>query len=168
MRRTFLSFALVASLVAVPVALGHDGPRPENDHGKPEKVAKIAKVKMAMFEFSGKVAEIGDGTITISPVRAHGKASRVALGDAVSFTVKLDAATRITRGEMGRVTLDKAMVGDRVKVEIRAPRGTALVDLPAAKRVKLKAAKVVEPATEPGDETAPVVTEPVPVATPTA
>lgn len=168
--RKLVALALTASLLAVPAALGEKGQGHEGDFGAP-KAAKIEKkVKMATFEFSGTVAALGDGTITVTPVRAHGKRSRVALGDAVTFTAKFDAATRITRSGMGRVTIDQVMAGDRVKVEIRAPRGTALVDLPAAKRIKVKAAKVMEPVADTSPETevehAPEAPEATPVTAP--
>lgn len=153
--RKFVALILTAGLMAAPAALAQNDLGPAHDNGS-LKVAKIAKVKMATFAFSGLVSAVGDGTITITPVRAHGKRSRVALTGATTFTVMLGEKTRITRSGMGRVTLDKVMVGDRVKVEIRAPRGTALAAMPAAKRVKVKAATVVAPApsTAPSTEVA--------------
>lgn len=155
MTRKFVALALTAGLLAVPAAFAQQGPGDQPDHGTP-KIVKVETVKMAMFAFSGLVSVVGDGTITITPVRAHGKRSRAALAGAATFTVTLGDGTRITRSGMGRVTLDTVMAGDRIKVEIRAPRGTALADMPAAKRVKVKAARVVEPAPVVAPSTEPV------------
>lgn len=161
--RKCVALVLTAGLMAVPAALASssDG----HDHGRP---AHVEKVKMAMFEFSGTVAVVGNDTITVSPVRAHGKPSRVALAGAVTFTVKLGTQTRITRGGMGRATLADVVVGDRVKVEIRAPRGTTLADMPAATRVKLKPAELVTPAPVPVEPTPTVTAPPAPTSTQTA
>lgn len=157
--RKYIAVALSAGLLAVPAALARQASSNGAGHGKGQP-ARVAKVQLATFAFSGTVTDVSldANTIVIAPVRAHGSRSRQALSGAVTFTARLDATTRITRSAMGRVTIDKIMVGDHVKVEIRAPRGTVLADMPAAKRVKVKAANVIEPppvVTPQSTETAP-------------
>ena len=153
--RKFIALALVTGLVAAPAAIA----------GKDASKPVAPKVKYSMFEFSGTVTAVGTDSITISPVRAHGKKSRVALAGATSFVAKIDGKTRLLRSGMGRVALGKVMVGDRVKVEVRAPRGTTLAEMPAAKRVKVKSAELPAPVEGPAPAPAPAP-EPVPTPAP--
>lgn len=157
--RMFVALALSAGLMAVPASIAQQKSGGRAPHGQPQP-AQPGKIKIATFKFSGTVAEIVDGAIRISPVRAHGKRSRVALAGAVTFTAKLDAKTRITRSGVAMQTLGTVTVGDRVVVEIRAPRGTALADMPSAKRVTLTCATVVEAAPAPAPTPVPVVPPP--------
>jgi hypothetical protein len=117
---------------------------------------------MVPYEFRGVVSAVGTDSITLSPVRGDGRRARMVLADAVSFEVTLDAKTRIRRGDMGRVTLDAVHVGDRVRVEIRAPKRTALTDLPAARRIQVRGPKVQRPEPAPSGEPAAAV-DPAPI-----
>jgi hypothetical protein len=133
--RKMIILALAAAAVAAPAAaMGHDGNR--GHFGAPPVVS---------YEFVGTVtSNAGADSVEVGPVRGVNRHARRSLAGATSFTVKLGGLTSIrvrAAGatpwwEFAKGTSADLRAGDRVRIEIRAPRGTAAADLPAAARVR--------------------------------
>lgn len=148
MRKTPLLLALSAALIAAPVAVAHpEAPAPEKHMpGKaPHREGPKGTLHLA------QACVVADATATgvqVGPLSVN-RHMRDALAGAPTFVVKIDATTTIRL--VGRARhlppgstprrLPKIggfadlTVGDRVTVRIRAPRGTAAADLPAAFRI---------------------------------
>jgi hypothetical protein len=146
--RRLLTTALAVTIVAAPAALAAPGgvPGRPGDAGttaeakRGPKVERPAKVrpKPVAFIMRGVIAAV-DGaavptTITVTP-KGGNRHARTAIDAATSVTVKIGAATRISKAGKGKATFADLVVGDRVVVAWKAPRATALADLPEAKRV---------------------------------
>jgi hypothetical protein len=145
--KKLVSVALGAAALAAPAIASARG----NDH-------QAKGPRMVEYVFSGVVAaDSSDIAVDLINVRGLSRNARQALGGATSVTIKLDTNTRyVTRGHHAMqivlppppvidpvvtppalvpvppVVASKLAVGHRVRIIIRAPRGLAAADLPAA------------------------------------
>jgi hypothetical protein len=103
------------------------------------KKAKLAKVKAKLhpvaFVMRGILTADATADALTMTVRGGNRHARRALDGAETITVKLGPASKILKVGMGRVTFSELKSGDRVLVMLKAPRNTAVADLPAAKWV---------------------------------
>ncbi len=161
MRKTPLTIALAVALVAAPVALAHPGSGPSDratsgTEGKDHRGDTGHRGHKGHKGHKGahhltQACVVADATATGVDVRplSVNRHMRDALGGAPTLAVKIDEATTIRL--VGRArhlpagsTPKRApkiggsadlTAGDRVTVRVRAPRGTAATDLPAAFRI---------------------------------
>ncbi len=168
MKKWMISTAMAALAVVAPAAMADQG---KSDNGpKAGKMEqgkhgqKAAKAKIVAYEFRGVVtADATAGSVTVQFVQGN-KHVRRALGDAKMITVKIGASTRVrVNATRIRGSFADLKAGDKVRVEIRAPRGTALANLPAARVIVDRgvAADWAPPIVDPPVVEPPVVTPPV-------
>lgn len=119
--KKILALALVTGAIAAPVALSQG-----DEH------RSSTRVRMVEYVFKGVVSSTSDASVGIERAHALNRFAYRSLDGAKTFTVKLDGTTRI-KNVYGRHYRDATLkVGDRVAILIRAPRGTAATELPAA------------------------------------
>ena len=150
--RKMLTMA-AAMAVALPVSLA-GAARPLTPPGQltpkkndPAKVCKPAKHKGVTYIMRGVLVRDATATemlVDVTSVNKHGKralAGPTARGGGMysvpMLTVKLDACTHVSRRGKGpsKRSYTSLTAGDRVVVAWSAKRGTAFVDLGAARRV---------------------------------
>jgi hypothetical protein len=181
MKKWMVSAALATVTAIAPVAVAHDKAGAPADGPKGPKVATAeknkgkhlaesrAKARMVSYEFRGIVtADATAESVTVEFVHGN-KHIRRALGDAESFAVKIDAKTKIRiRGANPIGSYVDLKQGDKVRVHIRAKRGTTLADLPAARVIMDRGVAIdwTPPSEEP-PVAEPPVTPPPPVEPPT-
>jgi hypothetical protein len=149
MRKLVIS-ALAAVTLAAPAAIASAR---GNDH-------RTKGPRTVEYEFRGVVtADASNVAVDLRKVRGLSKHARRSLAGASTITIKLDANTRFKgrRGPNG--TQVKLSAGDRVRVVIRAVKGLAAADLPAAMLV-FDRGPAPGTATVPAPD--PVVTPPAP------
>lgn len=170
MKKWMISTAMAALAVVAPAAMADQGTG-KSDHGpKAGKMEqgqhghKGGKAKVVAYEFRGVVtADATAGSVVVEFVQGN-KHIRRALGDAEMITVKIGASTRVrVNATRTRGSFADLKAGDKVRVEIRAPRGTALANLPAARVIVDRgvAADWAPPVVEPPVVEPPVVEPPV-------
>ena len=146
MRTKILSVALAVGAVAAPAAMAA---RPATAPAKPVKPAKPAK-PVVSYLFKGVVlANASSDKVEVSPVKGTNVFARRALAGAASIgaasmTLKIATTTKLksrvvaadgTKSFVPETHAD-LMAGDVVFFHIRAPKGTAAADLPAAKWIR--------------------------------
>lgn len=144
--RKLVIAALAAVTLAAPAAIASAR---GNDH-------RAKGPRTVEYQFRGVVtADASNVAVDLTDVRGRSKHARRALAGASTITIKLDANTRF-KGRRGlNGTQVKLSAGDRVRVVIRAVKGLAAADLPAA-------LLVFDRGPAPGTATVPVVTPPAP------
>ena len=147
--KKLVSVALAAAALAVPAIASARG----NDN-------RAKGPRVVEYEFRGVVAaDASNVAIDVMDVRGLSKHARRSLAGASTVTIKLDANTRF-RGRHGlRGSQVKLSAGDRVRIVVRAVKGLAAADLPAA-MVVFDRGPVSGAATVPTPD--PVVTPPPP------
>ena len=149
MRKTPLLLALSVALAATPVALAHpDAGPPDREKPTPAKTKKEPKGTLHLTQ----ACVVANATATGVEVRtlSVNRHMRDALAGSPTLAVKIDAGKTTIR-LVGRArhlpegSTPKRLpriggfadltAGDWVTVHIRAPRGTAAADLPAAYRI---------------------------------
>jgi hypothetical protein len=123
--KKLVSVALAAAALAVPALATASG------NGHRDKAPRTVE-----YVFAGVVsADASAVSMDLKDARGINKHARRSLAGASTVTIKLDAATRLKgrHGLKGAAVTLKA--GDRVRVVIRAAKGVAAADLPAAKVV---------------------------------
>jgi hypothetical protein len=147
--KKLVSVALAAAALAAPAAIASAR---GNDRAKGPRTVE--------YEFRGVVAsDASTVAVDVMNVRGLSKHARRSLAGASTVTITLDANTRF-RGPHGLSGVQvKLSAGDRVTIVVRAVRGLAAADLPAAK-VVFDRGQVSGGATLPIPD--PVVTPPAP------
>lgn len=150
MRKTLMLLALGVTVAAAPVALAHPGAGPSHRGDAPAPAKAKHGPKGTLFLTHACVVADATATgveVTTLSVNRH---MRDALAGAPTLAVTIDPGTTRIR-LVGRARhlpegstprrlpkiggFASLTTGDRVTVHIRAPRGTAAADLPAAYRI---------------------------------
>lgn len=168
--KKLVSVALAAAALAAPAAIAS---AQGNDH-------RAKGPRTVEYVFGGVVADdSSEIAVDLNDVRGLSRDARRSLAGASSVTIKLAATTRFVRRTglhtmqivlTAPVSVSKLKVGDRVRVLIRAPRGLAAANLPAAQVVVVRGpapGAAVTPTTDPvvtppAPEPAPPVVAPLP------
>lgn len=137
MRKKIISVALAVGAVAAPAAMAA---KPATLPAKPTK-----PVPVVSYLFKGVVMTDATATgVEVSPVKGTNAFARRALAGATTMSLKLDATTKLRSRSVAPdgtksflpETFADLKAGDVVYFHVRAKKGTALADLPAAKWVR--------------------------------
>lgn len=137
MRTKILSVALAVGAVAAPAAMAA---KPATAPAKPVKPAK----PMVSYLFKGVVMNAAAEMVEVSPVKGTNVFARRALAGASGMTLKIATTTklrsRVVAADGTKSFLPQShadlQAGDVVFFHVRAPKGTAAADLPAAKWIR--------------------------------
>jgi hypothetical protein len=105
------------------------------DHG-----TQLFKPTQPLYLFRGRLASVGASSVTVHVTGGNRRALRLLVGQSAdqSFAVGEDTIFLLWRGKVPTVIdASKLVVGDRIVVRVRAPRGSTLaqVEATAAKHV---------------------------------
>ncbi len=134
MNKKVLSVALAVGAVAAPAAMAA---RPATAPAKPKPVVSLLFKGVVLNNATADMVEV-------SPVKGTNVFARRALAGATGITVKIAATTRLRSRTVApdgtksfsAESFTELQKGDVVYFHIRAARGTALADLPAAKWIR--------------------------------
>jgi hypothetical protein len=153
-----IAAALAASMFSATAALAHGGPA-KQEHRQP----------MVSYILTGVATSDATATsVAVQLTRGNGHVKKaMRLGSAGEITVTLGPSTRFVKRDFdGAATYMQVKKGDKLHIHVRAPKGTGLMNLPAAKWV-IDKTPYVETAPAPPPVPAPVpVPEPLPLPVP--
>ena len=99
------------------------------DHGR-----QLFRPEKPLYLFRGRLTSVGSSTVTVHVTGGNGRALRLLIGSPAdqSFTFGDGTIFLLWQGKVPTVIdASKLLVGDRIVIRIRAPRGASLADVEA-------------------------------------
>jgi len=134
--RRICAAAIVASALTATAAVA--APPAGTTHGKPAVSPSVSHKPLprpVQFVFRGVLTSDATAALVEVNVKSANHHARKALAGATSVQLKLDATSIIRKAAKHPATFTDLKAGDRVTVQLRAPRATTLANLPVLKRI---------------------------------